>query len=211
MDPFHTFVIFIGGCLVVCVSWSAIQARWREERLRSGLTIDPRWRPLVRDERILRALAILHAHAPIKRPYIKKLRKRRVRILVESIEGTAGAHYHHSRNAIVITPSVVREPITVLAAVVAHELGHIRKRGWGCVNTQADVCDWVEGELTSHTLEALVWRAIRMGREKTTWAAKLNRQLAAYERGELVGFITTMKSYQKTFFGRELHAKGIKS
>jgi len=211
MDTVHGLVLLVFFGLFVWTCWDRGSARSRERRLRNGLTIDPRWQPLVKDARLLEALAILQAHVPIMCPYIKKMRKRRVQIVIapDKNDGYA-AYYSHSRNLIAITEPVMREPPTVLAAVLAHELGHIRKHGGGSIESRADVRASVEDELTSHTLEAIVWRTIRTGREGTRWAAKMNRQLAAYNRDELVGFITANPFYQKYFFGQTLKAKGIK-
>ena len=158
--------------------------------------------------RILRALELLWAHNvnDWQYKYGRRLANRGTEIVWGSLPEKVGGRYSRSINRITINESQQSEPLSVLAAVLAHEVYH-------AVSGRASsvAADCLEEEMAAFSWEAGAWGPFRsalgwIGNDDDLTAGERSQEAIyrAWQNRELRDTVLTSEGYQLQCFGRVL-------
>ena len=160
--------------------------------------------------RILRALELLWAHNvnDWQYKYGRRLANRGTEIVWGTLPENVGGWYESRPNRITISESYQAEPLSVLAAVLAHEVYH-------AVNGRAssDAADCLEEEMAAFAWEAAAWGPFRsvlgwIGNDDELTAGERSQEAIyqAWRDRELRDTVLTSEGYQQQCLGRVLPA-----
>ena len=174
----------------------AVRARWAVHNGAEG--------------RLLRALELLWVHnvEDWRSKFGRPLADRRTEIVWGTLPEKVGGRYESLPNRITINESYRSEPLSVLAAVLAHEVLH-------AVSGRAspDAADCLEEEMVAFAWEAAAWKPFRSalgwhGNDDSLTAGERSQEAnyQAWRDRELRDTVLTSEGYQQQCFGRVLPA-----
>ena len=161
-------------------------------------------------ERILRALELLWVHNvdDWRTKFGRPLADRRTEIVWGTLPEKVGGRYSRNINRITINESYQSEPLSVLAAVVAHEVFHAVGG-----RASSDAADCLEEEMAAFSWQAGVWGPFRSslgwhGNDDSLTAGERSQEAIyqAWSDRELRDTVLTSEGYQQQCFGRVLPA-----
>ena len=159
---------------------------------------------------ILRALELLWIHNvdDWRSKFGRPLADRRTEIVWGTLPEKVGGRYESLPNRITISESYQSEPLSVLAAILAHEVFH-------AVSGRAspDAADCLEEEMAAFSWQAGVWGPFRSslgwhGNDDTLTAGERSQEAIyqAWSDRELRDTVLTSEGYQQQCLGRVLPA-----
>ena len=160
------------------------------------------------DGRILRALELLWVHNvnDWQYKYGRRLANRGTEIVWGSLPEKVGGQYSRAANRITISESYQSEPLSVLAAVVAHEVYHAVSG-----RASSDAADCLEEEMAAFAWEAAAWGPFRsslgwIGNDDDLTAGERSQEAIyqAWQNRELRDTVLTSEGYQLQCLGRVL-------
>ncbi|MHB8648268.1 MAG: hypothetical protein ACYDAR_21010 [Thermomicrobiales bacterium] len=160
------------------------------------------WDRLVRDSRLITPLFVAYTALDQWRPIARASAKRGTTYTVARLDGAIAGEYIPGTSApgrVVISETILTEPIDVQAATLAHELYH----------SQSSYQDGPQGGAAclSEELHAMAWDAyaydtvIRTDRVATMWTAAEDRLVARWQAGQLDEFVLLSAAYQRECLG----------
>ena len=158
--------------------------------------------------RILRALELLWVHnvEDWRSKFGRPLVDRRTEIVWGSLPERVGGRYSRYINRITISESYQSEPLSVLAAVVAHEVYHAVSG-----RASSDAADCLEEEMAAFSWQAGVWGPFRsalgwIGNDDDLTAGERSHEAIyqAWQNRELRDTVLTSEGYQLQCLGRVL-------
>jgi hypothetical protein len=151
------------------------------------------------------ALTALQGRVPAMEPYLTAAAQRGVTISVQPLSPGIGGQYVEGAHQIVLNSSILLAPLSVVAAITAHEVVHAGTwqagrddRPFGCL----------EQGVHARTLELLTFSALTAG--PSEWArspvaaGEEDRVVAARAHG-VIAQIVTDAGYQSECFGHALY------
>ncbi len=160
------------------------------------------------DGRILRALELLWVHNvnDWQYRYGRRLANRGTEIVWGTLPEKVGGQYSRYINRITINESYQSEPLSVLAAVVAHEVYHAVSG-----RASSDAADCLEEEMAAFAWEAATWGPFRsalgwIGNDDDLTAGERSQEsiYRAWRDRELRDSVLTSEGYQLQCLGRVL-------
>ena len=160
--------------------------------------------------RILRALELLWVHNvdDWRSKFGRPLADRRTEIVWGTLPEKVGGRYESLPNRITINESYRSEPLSVLAAVLAHEVLHAVSG-----RVSPDAADCLEEEMAAFSWQAGVWGPFRSslgwhGNDDTLTAGERSHEAIyqAWRDRELRDTVLTSEGYQQQCLGRVLPA-----
>ena len=197
----------------VTVEWKSAEVHYLSEE---GQEPDP---PAVRGDwiahngatgRILRALELLWVHNvdDWRSKFGRPLADRRTEIVWGTLPEKVGGRYESLPNRITINESYRSEPLSVLAAVLAHEVLHAVSG-----RVSPDAADCLEEEMAAFSWQAGVWGPFRSslgwhGNDDTLTAGERLHEAIyqAWSDRKLRDTVLTSEGYQQQCLGRVLPA-----
>ena len=158
--------------------------------------------------RILRALELLWVHNvdDWRVKFGRPLTNRGTEIVWGSLPEKVGGRYESLPNRITISESYQSEPLSVLAAVLAHEVFHAVSG-----RASSDAADCLEEEMAAFSWQAGVWRPFRsslgwIGNDDDLTAGERSQEAIyqAWRDRELRDSVLTSEGYQLQCLGRVL-------
>ena len=162
------------------------------------------------EDRILRALELLWVHNvdDWRSKFGRPLADRRTEIVWGTLPEKVGGRYESLPNRITINESYQSEPLSVLAAVLAHEVLHAVSG-----RVSPDAADCLEEEMAAFSWQAGVWGPFRSslgwhGSDDTLTAGERSQEAIhqAWSDRELRDTVLTSEGYQQQCLGRVLPA-----
>ena len=160
------------------------------------------------DGRILRALELLWVHNvnDWQYKYGRRLTNRGTEIVWGTLPEKVGGRYSRSINRITISESYQSEPLSVLAAVLAHEVFHAVSG-----RASSDAADCLEEEMAAFAWGAAAWGPFRsalgwIGNDDDLTAGERSQEAIyqAWRDRELRDSVLTSEGYQLQCLGRVL-------
>ena len=197
----------------VTVEWQSAEWHYLSEE---GREPDP---PSIRGDwiahngatgRILRALELLWIHNvdDWRSKFGRPLADRRTEIVWGTLPEKVGGRYSRNINRITINESYQSEPLSVLAAVLAHEVLHAVSG-----RVSPDAADCLEEEMAAFSWQAGVWGPFRSslgwhGNDDSLTAGERSQEAIhqAWSERELRDTVLTSEGYQQQCLGRVLPA-----
>lgn len=209
---------FIGLGAAAHRSSGPVTVEWQSAEVES-LTLDkpPLVPPAVRAQwavhndaegRILRALELLWVHNvnDWQYKYGRRLADRGTEIVWGTLPEKVGGRYESQPNRITIRESYQSEPLSVLAAVLAHEVFHAVSD-----RTSSDAADCLEEEMAAFSWQAGVWGPFRsalgwIDNDDDLTAGERSQEAIyrAWQNRELRDTVLTSEGYQLQCLGRVL-------
>ena len=158
--------------------------------------------------RLLRALELLWVHNvdDWRSKFGRPIADRRTEVVWGSLPENVGGRYSRSINRITINESYQSEPLSVLAAVLAHEVYHAVS---GRASSAAADC--LEEEMIAFSWQAGVWKPFRsalgwIGNDDDLTAGERSQEAIyqAWQNRELRDSVLTSEGYQLQCLGRVL-------
>ncbi len=158
--------------------------------------------------RILRALELLWVHNvdDWRSKFGRPLADRGTEIVWGTLPEKVGGRYESQPNRITIRESYQSEPLSVLAAVLAHEVFHAVSD-----RTSSDAADCLEEEMAAFSWQAGVWGPFRsalgwIGNDDDLTAGERSQEAIyqAWQNRELRDTVLTSEGYQLQCLGRVL-------
>ena len=158
--------------------------------------------------RLLRALELLWIHNvnDWQYKYGRRLANRGTEIVWGTLPEKVGGRYSRSINRITINESQQSEPLSVLAAILAHEVYHAVSG-----RASSDAADCLEEEMIAFSWQAGVWKPFRsalgwIGNDDDLTAGERSQEAIyrAWRDRELRDTVLTSEGYQLQCLGRVL-------
>ena len=195
----------------VTVEWQSAEVQYLTEAAEPLVPGDIRARWAVHngaDGRLLRALELLWAHNvnDWQYRYGRRLANRGTEIVWGTLPENVGGRYSRSINRITISESYQSEPLSVLAAVLAHEVYHAVSG-----RASSDAADCLEEEMAAFAWGAAAWGPFRsalgwIGNDDDLTAGERSQEeiYRAWRDRELRDAVLTSEGYQLQCLGRVL-------
>ena len=160
--------------------------------------------------RILRALELLWVHNvdDWRSKFGRPLADRRTEIVWGTLPEKVGGRYESLPNRITISESYQSEPLSVLAAILAHEVFHAVSG-----RASSDAADCLEEEMVAFAWGAAVWKPFRSalgwhGNDDSLTAGERSQEAIyqAWSDRKLRDTVLTSEGYQQQCLGRVLPA-----
>lgn len=150
------------------------------------------WDELVPNPLLRGAMYIAYQYGPQWRPLADRAAAAGVKVVVESPRSAwAAATYTHSEKLIRVSPTLLSEPSSVIASVLAHEVAHANQ------SPAPSSADCYRNEGAAYAWQAYLFEAARRGFESSDFAVWNQQVIDAWRDGRLEMLVRNLDLYKE--------------